>query len=33
MLVNLDEILNDFDAWDDCDVYFLYVTAVPISVV
>jgi hypothetical protein len=33
MLGNLDIILNTFGAWDECDVQFRYLTALPIIVV
>jgi hypothetical protein len=33
MLNNLDTTLDDFGAWDDCDVPFIYLTVLPISVV
>jgi hypothetical protein len=33
MLNNLDATLDAFRAWDDCDVHFRYLTALPISVV
>jgi hypothetical protein len=33
ILSNLDATLDTFIAWDDCDVHFRYMTALPISVV
>jgi hypothetical protein len=33
MLNNLDTALDSFGAWDDCDVHFRYLTALPISLV
>jgi hypothetical protein len=33
MLNTLEATLDDFGAWDDCDVHFRYLTSLPISVV